>query len=147
MPLTVPYRKQLGDGYCLPACTQMVLAYWGMTQSQDIIGKHLPIGVPASHIQRLASSSLAIVYATGNLDTLVKNMQANVPVIVFIQASELPHWFGHRFQHAVLVVGLNERFVYILDPAVDEQVIAVPEEDFMLAWDEMDNAYATVALK
>jgi len=28
--LQVPHRLQLSDGYCLPACVQMVLAYWGI---------------------------------------------------------------------------------------------------------------------
>ncbi len=146
---TIPYHKQLDDGYCLPACAQMVFAYWDIARSQKTIGEQLgmrlPLGVPASRIQRIASSSLAVIYATGYLDTLAENIKVDIPVIAFIQAGELPHWFGHRFQHAILVVGLDERFVYILDPAVDKQVIAVPEGDFMLAWGEMEYAYATIA--
>jgi ABC-type bacteriocin/lantibiotic exporter with double-glycine peptidase domain len=128
----------------------MVLAYWGIPQAQEAIAKQLgvrlPIGVPAPQIQRLASRLLTVVYAMGALDTLNKNIQAGIPVIVFLQAGELPHWFGHRFQHAILVVGIDKRSVHILDPAVDEQVIIVPQGDFMLAWDEMDNAYATISL-
>ncbi|MBE7469862.1 MAG: hypothetical protein DPW09_20670 [Anaerolineae bacterium] len=32
--LPIPHRPQLADGYCLPACVQMVLAYWGIERDQ-----------------------------------------------------------------------------------------------------------------
>ncbi|MCB0088080.1 MAG: C39 family peptidase [Caldilineaceae bacterium] len=31
--LSVPHFPQQADGYCLPACVQMVMAYWGIDRS------------------------------------------------------------------------------------------------------------------
>lgn len=33
--LPVPHRLQKQDGYCLPACVEMVLAYLGISASQE----------------------------------------------------------------------------------------------------------------
>ena len=51
---------------------------------------------------------------------------------------------GHWAQHALVIVGLDETSVQVLDPAQDEQVIAIPRADFTLAWDEMDNTCAVI---
>ena len=66
-------------------------------------------------------------------------------MIAFVQMRELPHWQGHWSQHAVVVVGLGREAVHILDPAASAQVIAVASGDFLLAWEEMDLAYAVIA--
>ena len=68
-----------------------------------------------------------------------------MPVIAFVQMRELPHWQGHWSQHAVVVLGLDQIAVHVLDPAASAQVIAVPVNDFVLAWEEMDWAYAVIA--
>jgi ABC-type bacteriocin/lantibiotic exporter with double-glycine peptidase domain len=146
--LPVTHHRQKADGYCLPACAQMVLDYLGFPRSQEVLAHQLglrpSLGVPAPHIKNLNSPDLAVVYESGTLDTVQKWLDETTPVIVFVQAGELPSWFGHRFQHAVLVVGLDEEQVYLLDPAVEGGVTAVSRGDFMLAWDEMDNALAVI---
>ncbi|MCB0174576.1 MAG: C39 family peptidase [Anaerolineae bacterium] len=37
--LSVPHRPQLADGYCLPACVQMVLSHLGIERDQTKLGK------------------------------------------------------------------------------------------------------------
>ncbi|HRQ40010.1 MAG TPA: hypothetical protein PLD25_19035 [Chloroflexota bacterium] len=106
-----------------------------------------PLPVPhhkQKAVQKLTSRHITAVYDIGTIDTIRHWLDRNVPVIVFVQASELPHWFGHRFQHAILVVGLDELSVYLLDPATAEDVIVVSRLDFLLAWDEMDNTLAII---
>jgi ABC-type bacteriocin/lantibiotic exporter with double-glycine peptidase domain len=146
--LPVTHHRQEADGYCLPACAQMVLDYLGFPRSQETLAHQLglrpPLGVPAPNIKNLNSSDLAVIYESGTLDIVQKWLGEKKPVIVFVQAGELPYWFGHRFQHAVLVVGLDEQQVYLLDPAVEDEATAVSRGDFMLAWDEMDNALAII---
>ncbi len=34
--------------------------------------------------------------------------------------------------------------IYLMDPALETGPIPTPVDDFMLAWDEMDNRYATL---
>jgi hypothetical protein len=44
--LPLPHKPQKGDGYCLPACVQVVLAYLGISRSQDAIIKTLGLNPP-----------------------------------------------------------------------------------------------------
>lgn len=126
----------------------MVLDYLGISRSQETLARQLgvrpPLGVAAPNIQKLNSGGLTAVYEPGTLETTQSWLDRGIPVIAFIQAGELSHWFGHRFQHAVLVIGLDKQSVYLLDPATDESISAVSHGDFMLAWDEMDNTMAVI---
>jgi predicted double-glycine peptidase len=39
-------------------------------------------------------------------------------VITFVQTAELPYWREHTSRHTVLVVGMDEVAVLVLDPAM-----------------------------
>lgn len=39
--LPVPHRSQLAEGYCLPACVEMVLAYWGVERKQSALAARM----------------------------------------------------------------------------------------------------------
>ena len=126
----------------------MVLDYLGFSYSQEALarqlGVHLPLGVPAPSIEKLNSPDVAVVYESGTLDTVRQWLDEMTPVIAFVQAGEFPHWFGLRFQHAVLIFGLDEQNVHLLDPALENETTTVSRGDFMLAWDEMDNAMGVI---
>lgn len=147
--LPVPHRRQETNVGCLPACVQMVLAYLGIDRAQaelaQLLGTRPHTGTPYSHIARLRSPEISVAYQTANsLDDLTGWLARKLPVIAFVQMRELPHWRGHWSQHAVVVSGVDEQSVYVLDPAASSEVIAVPNGDFLLAWEEMDMAYAVV---
>ena len=148
--LSLLHNRQKGDGYCLPACTQMVLAYLGISHSQESLGKILalnpPFGTRHSHIQKLASANIKVTYETGTLADLHHWLAQDVPVIAFVQAGDLPHWSGHHFQHAVVVVGIEEQTVYLMDPALNTGPTATDTESFLLAWSAMDYYYAALTL-
>lgn len=147
-PLDVPYRAQADDGFCLPACVQMVLEYLGVPESQQSLARKLdvrpPLGAPASNVTRLRSDILETTCATGTLDDLRLCVARGHAPIVFVQAGELPHWRGRKSQHALVVVGVTEAPVSVLDPGADEKPIPVPMGDFTLAWLEMDCLYALI---
>jgi predicted double-glycine peptidase len=48
-------------------------------------------------------------------------------------------------QHAVVIVGIDQDNVYLLDPAAQSSVITVTHGDFLLAWDEMKFSYAVIS--
>jgi predicted double-glycine peptidase len=127
----------------------MVLAYLGVHRSQDQLahqlGMYTELGVPASHITRLQTTSLNIAYGEGTLTDITGYLARDTPVIVFVQAGELNQWRGFRFQHAVVVVGLDEQTVYLLDPDLGPTPLSVPRDEFLLAWSEMDYLYAAIA--
>lgn len=81
--LQVPHRPQLADGYCLPACVQMVLAYWGIEQDQTRLARQLGMirgaGVPASRLRRLNSQRLAVAYQSGPLAELRTAIDQGIP--------------------------------------------------------------------
>lgn len=147
--LSVPYKSQQQHGYCLPACTQMVLAHLGILRSQTSLAQELGVyedfGVPASHIVKLRSKSLEVLYRTeANLDEIQDWLSQQVPVIVFVQTAQLEYWQKRVAQHAVTVIGMDKRNIYLLDPAHNSQEITVPIDEFWLAWDEMQLAYTVL---
>lgn len=124
----------------------MILADLGIERSQERLARQLGlrphIGVPAFHITRLQSAQIAVTYDAGTFQTITTNLANNTPVIAFVQAGELPQWRGHRFQHAVIVVGVEPETIHLIDPAVETHPLSVLEGDFLLAWDELDYLYA-----
>jgi ABC-type bacteriocin/lantibiotic exporter with double-glycine peptidase domain len=146
--LNVPYYPQTDDGYCLPACVQMVLSYLGFRSVQDHLARELdarpPLGTPASSVTLLRSDVLDVTFTSGDLDDLRVHLAHDWPPIVFVQAGELSHWRGHVSQHAVVVVGVDRQAVYVLDPAADAVPLSIPIGDFLLAWSELDYIYALI---
>jgi len=146
--LSVSHCRQKADGYCLAACAQMALAYLGISCSQDDLARRLGVrphlGAPSSCLLRLRSAALDVIYTAGDLEDLATWLDQGLPVLVFVQADQLPYWRGQQFQHAVVVLGLDTQAVYLLDPAADATPMRVLRGDFMLAWDEMDCVYAII---
>jgi ABC-type bacteriocin/lantibiotic exporter with double-glycine peptidase domain len=129
----------------------MVLDYLGIARSQDelarLMGVVIPIGVPSSRIKKLQTLGLTVIYQDGTIDDIRHWLEQDRPVVVFLLMSELPHWRGEELQHAVVVIGMDEQTVYLLDPALESGPTPTPIGDFWLAWDEMDNRYAVLIQK
>jgi ABC-type bacteriocin/lantibiotic exporter with double-glycine peptidase domain len=147
--LPVPYQPQKADGYCLAACAQMVLHYWGVVADQAQLAQELGIepgaGAPAGRIERLVSYGLTVLYEIGEWEIVPAWLAKDIPLIAMIQAGELSHWQGEYFQHAVVVVGCDESQVWLLDPAAQPGPMAIPIDEFILAWGEMDYRYAVIS--
>ena len=77
------------------------------------------MGAPRSNIKNLASRRITVIYKEGNLADIRSWLDQKLPVIVFVQAKELPVWRGQDFKHAVVVVGLDDQTIYLMDPALD----------------------------
>lgn len=148
--LPVPHRRQLLDGYCLPACVQMVLAYWGSELSQEKIARQLKTipkaGTPGSHLRFLASSSLEVIYKSGTIDDLQNALEQLMPPIVLVNTGQLRYWH-EATAHAVVVIGINESSVIVNDPGMAQVAIVVPIGEFELAWDEIVNRYGLLRKK
>lgn len=147
-PLPVPFYKQQAVGYCLPACAQMVLAYQGISHSQDELARESNLkpglGTPTRNIQRLASPEIKVVYEEGTLEQVQTWLGMGIPVIAFVQAGELSHWQDESFQHAVVIIGLEKDMAWLLDPDTNGNPIAIPTNELMLAWSGMDYLYAVL---
>lgn len=148
--LTVPHRQQLGYGYCLPACLEMVLTYYGIESNQNDLAQRLGllknVGVPAPNVLRLASHQLSVRRQPGNLEDLLLALAQGIPPILEVRTGELPYW-GEDTYHVVLVTSIDKMNGFnvsqINDPAfpLPQQV---PMDELQLAWDERDNYFVTV---
>jgi hypothetical protein len=68
----------------------------------------------------------------------------NRPPIVFVKTGELPYWNGQDVEHALVVVGMDERTILLNDPAFRRAPVKVSLGDFDLAWLERDEMYAVI---
>lgn len=147
--LNVTHSRQETETGCLEACVQMALRYLGIDRSQADLARQMDatphIGTVSRNVLNLQSFTLQVIYTEGTLELMRGWLERNVPVIAFVQTLELPYWGGTEARHAVVVVGIDEEDVYLLDPARDPDVIPVSLGDFTLAWEDwMDGRYAVI---
>ena len=144
--LPVPHRLQEEDAGCLAACAQMVLAYLGIRQTQAALNRLLgltSIGTSYSNIRRLTALGVGVTLAYGAEEELRAAIERATPPIVFVKTGDLPYWHDNT-SHAVVLTGYDDEAVYLNDPAFVANPQRVSWDDFMLAWDELDNSYALV---
>ena len=146
--LPVPHRTEDFSGGCLPACCQMALAFWGISESQARIAAQIGhiegAGTPARNIIRLADFGVEVDwYECGTMDALRSAITQGTVVIVFLRTGELPYW-DQDSPHALVVVGAEAGTIYVNDPAFENAPIPVPHGDFELAWDEFGRQWAAV---
>lgn len=147
--LPVPHHTQRSDGKCLAACAAMVLAYWGVTPVYEQLLQLLEIrwfGAPFFNIRQLEQLRLKVGYQQGGLADLQEHLGEKRPLIVPVATSELSYW-QVQTNHALVVVGMDEHYVYVNDPAFRTAPIPVPQGDFELAWLERDEFYAVLTLR
>jgi uncharacterized protein YvpB len=124
----------------------MVLAYLGRAIDYPQMLELLNIksyGAPAGNIRRLANLGLAVVYSKTDMAGLEGMLQEGHPVIVFVSTGELPHW-TYSTDHALVVVGYDEDWLYVNDPHHSEAPVTIPRGDFELAWLEREYYYALI---
>ncbi len=144
--LSVPHREQSDEGDCVPTCVAMVLDYEKIAIPYERVLQILKTtqhGTVASKIRDLEKIGVHVIYKKGTLDELREHLSNNHPPIAFVGTSELPYWNSDE-KHAVVVVGFDENYVYVNDPAFPNSPIPVSIGDFDLAWLEFDELYAVL---
>jgi len=125
----------------------MVLAYMGIKTKfwrlRWLLGTK-SFGTPFLHIRQLESLGITINTRTsGSLAVLYQYLTQNHPCIVSIQTENLPYW-NRNALHAVVVVGMDENYIYLNDPDLPDAPISVMQGDFDLAWLAQDERYAVL---
>lgn len=144
--LNVPHLLQNNDGYCLPACASMVLAYWQNPISQEKIAILLDAtqqGVPGSRIRRLENWGYQITYRPATLAELQTWIEQGIPPIVLVDTDFLEYW-DVGTPHAVVVIGFDDSFIYLNDPAFATAPQQTSLDGFLAAWTEMDDIVAVI---
>ena len=146
--LPIPHRVQHEDGECLVACALMALAHIDISipyqRLSNLLQTKKQLGTPASNVLKLRQLGIKVVYEQGTLNKLYSYLAHNRPCIAFVKTIELPYW-DQVTDHAVVVVGIDNEFVYLNDPVSPTAPIQVSHGDFELAWQEWDELYAVLA--
>lgn len=146
--LPVPHFHQSSDGECLATCVAMVLAYKSLNFSYKRLLQLLSVteyGTPFSNLLRLESLKVTvIVQQRGSLQLLEELLHQNYPCIASVDTGDLPYW-STRLPHAVVVVGIDDTYIYLNDPGFSQAPMRVTKGDFDLAWlNRNDEEYAII---
>lgn len=148
--LPVPHRRQGEAADCLAACAAMVLDYLNTPLLYDQLLSVLevkPFGVPRRNILALNQYGVKVVYREASLEFISEYLAAALPVIAFVYTGELAYWQGKApTNHAVVVVGLGDEGLLLNDPEFEQAPQVASVDEFLLAWQESDNACAVISL-
>lgn len=100
-------------------------------------------GTPARRIMNLTEIGMQIAYTQGSLTELESLIKQGQPCIIFVRTGELPYW-SFSTDHAV-VVGFDEKSVYVNDPYFEEAPLSISRGNFHLAWMAFGHRYATIS--
>lgn len=148
----IQHEQQLGVGYCLPACANMVLQSFGInsTQSQSakLLGMESGIGTPFSHIGRLQQWRLTVEIIRWQGITKIQQALADNKMVIaaILTIPELPGWQQISTQHVILITGCDSELISYHDPALAHGPTTVSLSTFWLAWTEMDEQAAILSL-
>ena len=125
----------------------MVMRYLQVPADYDQLVRILgitDIGAPFSRLLRLNTLGVEVTLAEGNMAHLHQHLANGLPCIASVETRELPYWRGVASPHAVVVCGMDQHYVHLLDPAFVTGPFLATHGDFDLAWLERDEKYATV---
>ena len=144
--LPVPHLPQDKPHSCLEACARMVLAYLGDSVPEDellALFDGTEFGTPASRLTRLGRMGYDVEIGRGTFELLRSKLELGLPSIALVHTAFLDYW-TESARHAVVVVGLDEKHVYLNDPAFESAPQTVSLDGFLTAWIEMDQISATI---
>lgn len=155
MQLTVPHWRQRQPGECLTACVAMVLTHLGENVAYEPLRQRLgtfSAGAFFFNVDRVRSWWLRVERGRGTLETLRQHLDAGRPIIIPVDTGLLPYWLtrpdvplAERItDHAVVVVGIDEEFIYVNDPDFELAPQVVEIGWFHEAWRNFAGHYAVI---
>jgi hypothetical protein len=93
-------------------------------------------GTPSFAIQRLAGSTVEVIYQEWSISELLSSLTTKQPVIAFVRTGFL-EYYPEDFGHAVVVVGATQdQQFWIYDPAQPTGPTPVSWNGLLAAWAE-----------
>lgn len=144
--LPVPHFEQSRDGMCLPACVRMILQYWGYQASETEIARHVEtksFGTAITNVIRIRRLGYQVNFGSLTQVQLETYLISGKPVIARVWADMLDYWDAAT-SHVVVVVGFDDKYIYLNDPAFAEAPRRVLWDGFLAAWAEFDETAAAI---
>ena len=141
MRLEVPIFRQERDWSCLVACVRMCLTYVGIERSEDELVTLLgasPLGLTleqASEGIRGLDCEVELAY-NRDLLWLINRVLDEEAVIV---ATLIRFVDDCEVRHAVVVVGLGDHEIEVIDPAAGE-IVRMPQQELYKRWRAVNGA-------
>ena len=125
----------------------MVLDYLGQPAEYDrllhLLRVDLEVGTLARHIQRLTELGVEVLYERGTLTDIHSHLEQGRPCLAFVRTGFLSYW-AEDTGHALVVIGVDGKTLYVNDPAFDEAPRKISEDAFIAAWVEAEEYYAVL---
>ena len=134
--LPVALYEQEFEWSCVPACTQMALAFLGLHVAEIELCRKLGtvpvVGSEPESLIKLADLGVNIEYGVFSLRKLQRWLVDGYPVITFLRTGPLSYWPKEE-PHCVLTVGQDSMSMHVNDPAFPATVRAIPIAEFEAA--------------
>jgi ABC-type bacteriocin/lantibiotic exporter with double-glycine peptidase domain len=124
----------------------MVLEHLGISVAYNRLLRLLgvkPYGTPGSRLRNLTDLGVGVRYTQGSMQELFEHLAGGRPCVVLVRTGQLPYW-AYATDHAVVVVGFDDRLVHVNDPAFEQFPQSVSHADFELAWMDFDYRCAVI---
>jgi ABC-type bacteriocin/lantibiotic exporter with double-glycine peptidase domain len=147
LPVTHQQQKQPAD--CLAACAAMALAYLRIPIEYSRLLRILEVNESGSFfgkLQNLHTLGLTVLIEHGDIDTLIQHLEQGLPPLIHVRTGELKSYWSVDTFHVVVLIGMDEQYVYLDDPYFATAPQRVPIDEFVLAWLEQDYLYAVIGL-
>lgn len=146
--LNVRLKRQLYDYDCLPACVYMVLGYLGSPVEYEELLRLCKTNHYGTTLTEAAEAVKKLRFSASvtnlNLSDLTKHVKGGMPIIALVDPYYFP-WVKVHYSHSVVVVGVDEESLTILDPLAGEK--KCPFSVFSSAWRPFNNLVMLIATK
>ena len=145
--LKVPHYPQRTQADCLAACAMMTLSYLGVKVQYQQLLRLLRVsdsGTSFYNLHHLHTLGVTVQIKDGYIELLDQCIQNNQPVIISVDTVDLPYWQQTSTLHALVVVGSDQKTIFVNDPAMKTAPQPVDRVWFELAWLRRDYLYATI---
>ncbi len=160
--LDIKIFKQGDDSLCGPASIKMILDFYGNSVTESEIAKlcnhTYELGTDDVHMKQACESLGYEVFIKNEstFDDINNFLKKGIPVIVdwfagvkldvedvsegFVYDTKLPTDVGVPNGHSSIVVGLDDAYIYLIDPEIAE-IRKIRKEDFIRVWFDFRNPY------
>ncbi|MFN8441640.1 MAG: peptidase C39 family protein [Caldilineaceae bacterium] len=147
--LPVLHQKQQRQSDCLVACAAMVLGYLHIPVRYEKLIRLLETeqhGSVFSKLENLRALYVNVQIQESSIDQIEEALASGLPTIVAVNTRELKSYWRIGVAHAVIVIGIDDRFVYANDPAFAIAPQKISRAEFELAWLEQDYLSCLIGL-